>query len=89
MTENNEVSSANVFTLMIDHWQDHIYIYSSSPSMEPPAVTSANKEVPPLSTTICFLFLKKLNNRFKRLPDMLFFFSLYFIKVYAILYQRP
>ena len=57
--------------------------------MEPPAVTSANKEVPPLSTTICFLFLKKLNNRFKRLPDMLFFFSLYFIKVYAILYQRP
>ena len=50
-----------------------VYIKSSSgPSMESwgsPALTSAQEEVCPLSTTLCFLFLQKLDNRFKSLPD--------------------
>ena len=56
----------------------YIYIYikkSSQPSMEPwgiPALASAQEEVSPL----CFLFLKKFDNRFKRLPDIPFCFSL-------------
>ena len=40
------------------------------------ALTSTQVEVCPLSTTFYFLFLKKLDNRFKRLPDMLLCFSL-------------
>ena len=57
-----------------------IYIEKrSGPSIEPsgtPAMTSAQEEVCPLRTTICFLFLQKFDNRFKRLPDMPFCFSL-------------
>ena len=57
-----------------------IYIKNrSEPRMEPwgsPALTSAQEEVCPLRTTLCFLFLKKFDNRFKRLPDMPFCFSL-------------
>ena len=37
------------------------------------ALTTAQEEVCPLSTTFCFLFLKKMDNRFKRLQDMPFF----------------
>ena len=47
--------------------------------MEPwgtPALTSAQEGVYPLKTTLCFLLLKKLDNRFKRLPDIPFCFSL-------------
>ena len=47
--------------------------------MEPrriPALTSAQEEVCPLRTALCFLFLKKFDNRFKRLPDIQFCFSL-------------
>ena len=40
------------------------------------AITSAKEEICPLSTTPCFRFLKKLNNRFKILSDMPFCFSL-------------
>ena len=51
-----------------------IYIKNrSGPSMEPwgtPALTSAQEEVCPLRNTFCFLFLKKSDNRFKRLPVM-------------------
>ena len=57
-----------------------IYITNSSgPSMEPwwtLTLTSAQEEVCLLSTTRYFLFLKKLDNRFKILQDMPFFFSL-------------
>ena len=57
-----------------------IYIKNrSGPSMEPcgtPALTLAQEEVYPLRTTLCFLFLKKFDNRFKRLPDMPSCFSL-------------
>ena len=57
-----------------------IYIKNKSgPNMEPcgtPAVTSAQEEDCPLRTTLCFLFLKKFDNRFKRLTDMPFCFSL-------------
>ena len=71
---------------MIDQQQDqlHIYIYiyiyiyirnRSEPSMEPSEI-SVQEEVYPLSTTLCSLFLKKLDNRFKRLPDIPFSFSL-------------
>ena len=52
-----------------------IYIKNSrGPSMEPwgtPALTSAQEEVWPLSTTL--YFVKKLDNGFERLPDMPFF----------------
>ena len=56
----------------------YIYIYikkSSGPSLKPwgtPALTSAQEEVCPL----CFLFFKKFDYRFKRLPDIPFSFSL-------------
>ena len=57
-----------------------IYIKNKGgPSMEPwgtPAVTSAQKEDCPLRTTLCYPFLKKFDNRFKRLPDISFCFSL-------------
>ena len=57
-----------------------IYIKNrSGPSLEPwgtPGLTSAQEEVYLLRTTLCFLFLKKIDNRFKRLPDMPFCFSL-------------
>ena len=42
----------------------------SGPNMEPwraPALTSAQEEACPLSTTPCFLFLQKLDNKFKGL----------------------
>ena len=78
--------------MTIDHRQGHcIWIKNSSgPSMEPwgtPLVISVREKICPLSTTLCFLFLKKLENRFKRLPDIPFCFILknntivlYFIK---------
>ena len=57
-----------------------IYIKNKrGPSMESwgtPAVTSDQEADCPLRTTLCFLSLKKFNNRFKRLPDMPFYFSL-------------
>ena len=58
------------------------FIYTknrSGPSMEPcgtPAVMSAQEKVCPLRTTLCFLFLRKFDSRFKMLPDMPFCFSL-------------
>ena len=60
----------------------------SGPSMElggTPALTSAQEEVSSLSTILYFLFLKKLDNRFKRLPDMPFCFSLKIIPSGCIL----
>ena len=51
----------------------------SGPSIklsETAALISAQKEVCPLRTTVCFLFLNKFDNRFKRLTDMPFYFSL-------------
>ena len=48
-------------------------------SMEPrgtPAGISTKEEVCPLRATLCFLFLKKFDNRLKMLPDMPFSFSL-------------
>ena len=75
------MSSAN--NLAIDERpsaRSFIYIKNrSGPSMEPwgiPALTLAQEEVYPLRTTLCFLFLKKFDNRFKSLPDMPFSFSL-------------
>ena len=41
-----------------------------------PALTSAQAEIFPLGSTLFFLFLKKLDKRFKRLLGMLFCFSL-------------
>ena len=66
---------------MIDHRQNHLGILknSSGATMETwktPALTSAQEEVCLLNTTSCFLFFKKFDNRFKRLPDMAFCFSL-------------
>ena len=51
----------------------------SGPSIklcETAALISAQKEVCPLRTTVCFLFLNKFDNRFKGLTDMPFYFSL-------------
>ena len=59
--------------------------------MEPsgtPAVRSTQEEDCPLRTTLCFLYLKKFDNRFKRLPDMPFCFSLK-IRPSCYLYQKP
>ena len=50
----------------------------NGPNVEPwgtHALTSANEEVCRLSTTFCFLFLKKLHNKFKMLWDLPFCFS--------------
>ena len=75
------MSSANSFAFD-DRPTARSFIYikkRSGPSMEPwgtPALTSAQEEVCPLRTTLCFLFLKKFDNRFKRLPDIPFCFSL-------------
>ena len=75
------MSSAN--NLAIDERpsaRSFIYIKNKrGPSMESwgtPAVTSALEEDCLLRTTLCFLSLKKFDNRFKRLPDMPFYFSL-------------
>ena len=38
-----------------------------------PVVTSVQEEDCLLRTTLCFVFLKKFNNRFKKSPDMPFF----------------
>ena len=66
---------------MLDHRQYHLYTYikkSSEPSKEhlgSPALASAQEENFPLSTNLFFLFVKKLGNRFKMLPDNPFCFS--------------
>ena len=47
--------------------------------MEPwgtPPLSLAQEEVYPLRTTLCFLFLKKIDKRFKKLLDMPFYFNL-------------
>ena len=49
---------------------------SSIESWGTPALASAQEEVCSLRTTLYFLFLKKFDNRFKRLPDVPFCFSL-------------
>ena len=75
------MSSANNFAFH-ERPSARSFIYfknRSGHSMEPsgtPALTSAQENVSPVRTTLCFLFLKKFDNRFKRLPDMPFFFSL-------------
>ena len=80
-TKNNEVSSANNFAFdERPSARSFIYIKNrSGPSMEHsgvPALTSAQEEVCPLRTALCFLFLKKFDNRFKRFPKTAFCFSL-------------
>ena len=68
-TENNEVSSAYNFAFE-DRLLARSFIHiknSSGPSIEPwgtLALTSAQEEVYPSSTTLSFLFLRKLDNRF-------------------------
>ena len=61
-----------------------IYIENrSGPSMEPwgtPTLTSSQEEFCPLRTTLCFLFLKKFDNSFKRLPDETFMKHFTYIK---------
>ena len=70
------MSSANTFAFD-DRPSTRSFIYiekSSGSCMEPwgtPALTSAQEEVCPWRTTFCFLFLKKFDNRFERLRDML------------------
>ena len=75
------MSSANNFAFD-DRPSARSFVYiknSSGPSIDPsgaPALTSVQEEVCPLETTLCFLFLKKFDNKFKRLPDMPFCFNL-------------
>ena len=53
-----------------------------------PVVTSVQEEDCPLRTSLCFVFLKKSNDRFKKSPDMPLFqfrnktIMPYFIKSY-------
>ena len=79
-TENNEVSSANSFVFDKSSARSFMYIRNRNwPNVEPSgtyALTSAKEEDCPLSTTLCFLFLKKLNNKFNILSDVPFCFSL-------------
>ena len=50
-------------------------------TLETHALTSAKEEAWPLNTTLCFLFLKKLNNEFKMLSDVPFCFSLHIMQL--------
>ena len=74
VTENRDVSSVNNFVLE-DRSPDKSFMYiknNNGPKMEPwgtPAVTFCHSDVCPLRRTLCFLSLKKLDKRSKRLPD--------------------
>ena len=75
------MSSANNFAFdEMPLARSFIYIKNrSGPSMEPwgtPSLTSDQEEVCPLRNTLCFLFLKIFDNRFKSFPDIPFCFSL-------------
>ena len=73
--EKRDVSSANNFALE-DRSPEKLFMYiknNTGPKKEPwgtPAVTFRHSDVWPLRITLCFLSLKKLDKRFKRLPDI-------------------
>ena len=73
--EKKDVSSANNFALE-DRSPEKLFMYiknNTGPKKEPwgtPAVTFRHSDVWPLRITLCFLSLKKLDKRFKRLPDI-------------------
>ena len=79
-TENNKVSSAD--SLAFDKLSARSFLYirnRSGPNAEPwgaHALTPGKEKVCTLSTTLCFVFLKKLNNKFKMISHMLFCLSL-------------
>ena len=79
-TQNNEVSTVNSLAFNNSSARSFMYIRNrSGPNVEPwgtHASTSASEEACPLSTTSCFLFLKKINNKLKMLSDKPFCFSL-------------
>ena len=71
VTENGDASSANNFPLK-DRSPDKLLMYiknNNGPKMEP-AVTFHHSDVWPLRRTVCFISLKKLDKRSKRLPDI-------------------
>ena len=74
VTENRDVSSGSNFALD-DRSPDKSFMYIKNyngPKMESwgtPAVTFYPSDVWPLRRTLCFLSLKKLDKRSKRLPD--------------------
>ena len=77
VTENRDASSANNFALE-DRAPDKSFMYiknNNGPKMEPwrtPAVTFCYSDVWPLRRTLCFLWLKELDKRSKRLSDIPF-----------------
>ena len=74
------MSSANSLVFDTSSAKSFMYIRNrNGPNVETwktHVLTSANGEVCPLSTTLCFLLLKKLNDKFKMLSDMPFCFNL-------------
>ena len=74
-TEHRDVSSANSFALE-DKSPDKSFMYiknNNGPKMEPwgmPAVTFRYSDVCRLRRALCFLSLKKLDKRSKKLPDI-------------------
>ena len=74
VTKNRDVSSASSFE---DRSPDKLFMYiknNNGPKMEPwgtPVVTFHHSDVWPFRRTLCFLSLKKLDKRPKRLPDNL------------------
>ena len=81
VTENKDVSSANSLTLD-DKLSGRPLIQirnNNGPKVDPcgtPAFTLPQAETWPLSTTLCFLLLKKLKRMFNRSPKMPFCSSL-------------
>ena len=81
ITENKDVSSAKSLTFE-DNPSDKSLIYiknNNGPSMEPwatPALTSDQSEACPFNKTLCFLFFRKSQKRFSKLPDIPFCFNL-------------
>ena len=76
-TQNNRVASPNSFAF--DKTPARSFRDKKGPNVKPwgnHALMSANEEASSLSTTFCFLFIKKLHIRFKILSDMSFYFSL-------------
>ena len=76
-TENNDVSSAKCFALEVK-LSDKSFVYvenNNGPRIDPwgaPAWTLVHDEFLPLSTTFCFLLLKKSDKMRRSSPEMAF-----------------
>ena len=84
ITENNEVAASNCLAFNKSPPMSFMYIRNrSGPNVEPCrsyTSTLAKKEAWLLSTPLCFLFLEKLNSKFKMLSDIPLCFSLKIMK---------